>query len=159
MPSTKAVSIALVPLLVLSPIGALFIPSKRRKIVIYVSTAFMVSSCLLMQIATTFSVALVVSGVFGLGYGPFISTEFAMLMDVLPSEDEAAKDISLWHSALVLPQIVATPVAGWLLDTFQHVGKERQPPVQCLGYNVVFGLCIVYYLLGVEATRRLRGVR
>ncbi|KAJ3102229.1 hypothetical protein HDU96_009711 [Phlyctochytrium bullatum] len=159
MPSTQAVSIALVPLLVLSPIGALFIPAKRRKIVIYVSTGFMVTSCLLMQMATTFPLALVVSGVFGLGYGPFISTEFAMLMDVLPSEEGAAKDISLWHSALILPQIVATPIAGWLLDWFQNVGHQKQPPMQCLGYNVVFGLCIVYYLLGVDATRRLKLVK
>ncbi|KAJ3096501.1 hypothetical protein HDU97_005860 [Phlyctochytrium planicorne] len=96
-PSTKAVSIALVPLLVLSPIGALFIPKKKRKVVIYMATLFMVTSCAMMLVARTFTMALIVSGVFGLGYGPFISTEFAMLMDVLPSEDEAAKDISLWH--------------------------------------------------------------
>ncbi|KAJ3164761.1 hypothetical protein HK101_000369 [Irineochytrium annulatum] len=156
MSSTRAVSIALVPLLLLSPIGALVVPMKRRKVVIYVATAFMIASCLLMLVVRGFGMALVVGGIFGLGYGPFISTEFAMLMDVLPNEEEAARDISLWHSALVLPQIVATPVAGWLLDEFQQIGKAKVPPAQCLGYQVVFALCIVYYLLGAEATRRLK---
>jgi MFS family permease len=95
--------------------------------------------------------------VYVLGYGPFISTEFAMLMDVLPSEDDAGKDMALWHSALLLPQIVATPVAGWLLDWFQEIGKRDQ--VQCLGYKVVFIICIVYFLSGAEATRRIHGVK
>ena len=78
-----------------------------------------------------------------------------MLMDVLPSEKEAAKDMALWHSALVLPQIVATPVAGWLLDLFQSVGR---PTYQCLGYNVVNGVCIVYFIIGAYVTTLLQKI-
>ncbi|KAJ3408144.1 hypothetical protein HDV05_005132 [Chytridiales sp. JEL 0842] len=110
-PSTQAVSLALIPLLLLSPVG----------------------------------------------YGPFISTEFAMLMDVLPSTSDAGKDMALWHSALLLPQIVATPVAGWLLDSFQQVGEKDG--VQCLGYKVVFVICMLYFISGAEVTRRIHGVK
>ncbi|KAI9355385.1 major facilitator superfamily domain-containing protein [Zopfochytrium polystomum] len=156
IPAPQAVSYALMPLLILSPIGAMCIPAKKRKIVVYIAAVLMITTCLLLETVTSFEMALVVSGIFGLGYGPFISTEFAMLMDVLPSEEEAAKDMALWHSALVLPQIVATPIAGWMLDTFQRVGR---PTYQCLGYNVVFAVCIVYFVGGAIVTKRIKGVQ
>ncbi|KAI9335319.1 major facilitator superfamily domain-containing protein [Obelidium mucronatum] len=158
LPSDQAVSMALVPLLILAPIASIFIPQKRRKVVVYISAGIMITTCLLLEIATAFYMALVIGALFGVGYGPFVAAEFAMLMDVLPSAAEAAKDIALWHSAMVLPQIFATPSAGWLLDYYQKVGHSMNPPAQCLGYKVTFGLCIVYFLLGVEVTRRITKV-
>ncbi|KAI8613529.1 major facilitator superfamily domain-containing protein [Chytriomyces sp. MP71] len=158
MPATQAVSMALIPLLVLAPISAVLIPKKKRKIVVYFSACIMIATCLLLEVATAFWTAMFIGGLFGLGYGPFISAEFAMLMDVLPSEEEAAKDIALWHSAMVLPQIFATPAAGWLLDYYQGIGNSLHPPVVCLGYKVTFGLCVVYFVTGTEITRRIRKI-
>ncbi|TPX64233.1 hypothetical protein SpCBS45565_g06057 [Spizellomyces sp. 'palustris'] len=113
LPPTRAVSLALIPLLAISPITALLIPSSSRKLTVYSAAVLMCTTALILITAHTFPLALLASSIFGVGYGPFISVEFAMLIDVLPNEQDAAKDMSLWHSALVLPQIVATPVAGW----------------------------------------------
>ncbi|ORY50752.1 hypothetical protein BCR33DRAFT_656540 [Rhizoclosmatium globosum] len=148
IPAYQAVSMALIPLLVLAPISSMFIPHKKRKIVVYTAAAIMITTCILLETATSFAATFVIGGLFGCGLGPFISAEFAMLMDVLPSEAEAAKDIALWHSAMVLPQIFATPTAGWLLDYFQGMGNTMKPPYQCLGYKVTFGICILYLYLG-----------
>ncbi|KAI9202632.1 uncharacterized protein BJ171DRAFT_559034 [Polychytrium aggregatum] len=156
MSPSRAVSIALIPLLTLSPLGALAIPKSRRKVVVYAAAALMALSCVLMIVTTYFYAALAVSGIFGLGYGPFLSVEFAMLMDVLPSKDDAARDISLWHTALVLPQIVASPIAGWVRDGFQPLGTQWD--VQCLGYKVMFSVCLLYFLAGVGITRRIAGI-
>jgi MFS family permease len=135
-------------------LGTLFITLfTSRKTVIYISTVFMTLSSTLLIFLKTFPGALAVSSLFGCGYGPFVACEFAMLMDVLPVPEDAAKDIALWHSALVVPQIVATPVAGWLLDVFQSVGKKSGS--HCLGYNVVFSICILYFLMGADCTRRI----
>ncbi|KAJ3406947.1 hypothetical protein CcCBS67573_g03197 [Chytriomyces confervae] len=158
MPSTEAVSLALIPLLVLAPIAAMFIPKKKRKVVVYVASGIMIATCVLLEVATELWMALLIGGLFGMGYGPFISAEFAMLMDVLPSEGEAAKDIALWHSAMVLPQIFATPAAGWLLDYYQSVGSALVPPIHCLGYKVTFALCIIYFAVGTEITRRIEKI-
>jgi Na+/melibiose symporter-like transporter len=102
MSPTTAVSIAFIPLLVISPIAALFIPKHKRKIVVYVSSVLMIITCIMMMFVTSFPLALVVASVFGLGYGPYLSCEFAMLLEVLPNIHESAKDISLWHSAMYL---------------------------------------------------------
>lgn len=85
-----------------------------------------------------------------------MTVEFAMLMDVLPSQDNVARDMSLWHTALILPQIISTPIAGWLLDWFQAIGKGV---VHCLGYKVT-NLCTIGYLIaGALVTKYINGIQ
>ena len=110
-----------------------------------------------MMLVKSFASAILCSALFGLGYGPFISVEFAMLMDVLPRGEDAARDMSLWHAALVLPQIVATPLAGAVRDLVQPFSAAVG--VECLGYKVIFGVCVTYFVGGVLVTRRIDGIR
>jgi hypothetical protein len=71
--------------------------------------------------------------------------------------DDAAKDMGIWHIALTFPQLVATPLAGFLLDTFQRVGKASGQPT--LGYTVIFSIAIVYFFLGTVFVRRVKKAR
>jgi hypothetical protein len=75
----------------------------------------------------------------------------------LPSEDDYAKDMGVWHVAMTLPQSIATPIAGLLLDNFQRVGQANGQPT--LGYTVIFGIAFVYFLLGTVLVRQVRGAR
>lgn len=128
-----AVSQALIPLLVISPVAAYFCPDISRRHVVYASASLMIASCLIMLTSGSYTMAFIISGVFGMGYGPFLAVEFALVLDVLPSAANAARDISIWHQALVLPQLVATPLAGIMRDYFQRVGDEIG--VKCFGYR------------------------
>jgi hypothetical protein len=76
---------------------------------------------------------------------------------VLPSEENYAKDMGVWHIALTFPQVIATPIAGFLLDNFQLVGTRSGQPT--LGYTVIFALAAVYFVLGTVLVRRVRKVR
>lgn len=78
----------------------------------------------------------------GTGFGAFQSVDFALVMDVLPEEKDKAKDIAVWHLALILPQVLATPVGGVVLDIFERVDCEIG-----LGYILVFVMTSVYFLL------------
>ena len=91
-----------------------------------------------------------------MGYGPFMTVEFAMLMDVLPNARDAARDMSLWHTALILPQIVSTPLAGWMLDLFQEIGNRDH--VHCLGYKVTNVFTIGYLVAGAFITKIIQGI-
>ncbi|KAJ8327617.1 hypothetical protein QVD99_003660 [Batrachochytrium dendrobatidis] len=157
LPSTTAVSYGLIPNLVIAPIAAMMIPKHRRKIVVYISAIFMIAACILIMTTRKFEWVLAVSAVFGCGFGPFISVEFAMLMDVLPNAADAARDMSLWHMAMVLPQIIATPIAGWLLDITQAYGNSQG--MTCFGYKIIYALCIFYFLMGVFMTWRIKGIK
>ncbi|KAI8818301.1 uncharacterized protein EV422DRAFT_551241 [Fimicolochytrium jonesii] len=177
LPPTRAVSLALLPLLLTSPLTALLTTSlPLKKPTVYTSALLFTLTSLLLISTRSFPVALVASTVFGVGYGPFVSVEFAMLMDVLPGRGDVARDISLWHSALVLPQIVAVPLAGVVRDVGQRWGEKagdneltvgggmgmgggEGEERGCLGYQMIFAICIVYFAAGVVATRAIRGVR
>jgi hypothetical protein len=65
--------------------------------------------------------------------------------------------MGIWHMALTIPLLVAPPLAGLLLDTFQAIGRESGRPN--LGYTVIFGLAIVYFSLGTLFVRRVKKAR
>jgi hypothetical protein len=83
--------------------------------------------------------------------------DWALAADVLPSMDDYAKDMGVWHVAFVLPQVIATPVAGFLLDSFQPIGAARNIPN--LGYTVIFLVAVVYFVLGTVFVKQIKGVR
>jgi len=78
-------------------------------------------------------------------------------MDVLPSKDDFARDIALWSTALILGQVMATPLAGVLLDLFQTIGGDYG--VQCLGYTVIWLLGASYILVATILVRKVKGIK
>ena len=104
-----------------------------------------------------FEVAVLMGIVFGLGYGAYQAVDWALASDILPSEDDYAKDMGVWHVAMTLPQSIATPIAGVLLDNFQRIGKSAGQPT--LGYTVIFGIACVYFLLGTVLVRQVKGAK
>ena len=85
----------------------------------------------------------------GIGFGSFQSVDFALVMDVLPKEKDKAKDIAVWQQALILPNALATPVGGILVDYFQSVDCKMG-----LGYIILFIVTGVYFCSsGIFVTR------
>lgn len=128
-----------------------------RKLMVYISGGLQGLVCLALISSGSFELAVISGVVFGLGYGAYQAVDWALASDVLPSEEDYAKDMGVWHIALTLPQVLATPVAGVLLDNFQAVGRAHSQPN--LGYQVIFALAFVYFLLGTVLVRQVRKVR
>jgi len=158
-----AVSICALPMLIcaiLSALGGGIVSDRlggRRKILVYISGGIMVACSFAFIFVKTLALAAAIAGIFGLGYGCFLSVDFAIVMDVLPSKKDYARDMALWNCALILPQVLATPLAGLLLDSFQEIGNNNG--IQCLGYVVIFGVAAVYFFLGTAFVSRIRGVK
>ena len=128
-----------------------------RKLMVYISGVLMGAVCLVFVLSHSFTVAVLMGIIFGLGYGAYESVDWALASDVLPSLDDYAKDMGVWHIAFVLPQVIATPVAGFLLDNFQRVGKSNNIPN--LGYTVIFMMAVLFFLLGTVFVKQIKGVR
>ncbi|XP_055875025.1 uncharacterized protein LOC106073789 [Biomphalaria glabrata] len=92
--------------------------------------------------------------IIGLGFGAYQSVDFALVMDVLPEESDKAKDIAVWHQALVLPQALATPLGGLILDLFEKVNCRIG-----LGYIILFLVTTVYFILSGLFVFRIRRPR
>ncbi len=134
-----------------------------RKKVVYVSNAVIALFALGFIACRTLEQVLAVGVLFGLGYGAYISVDYALGTDVLPSQNDAAKEMAVWHIAMTLPQSIAGPVAGLLISSFgmteEIVNGEKVPHYTVAGYSAVFVLCSLCFALGAYLLRNVRAVR
>ncbi|GFN87201.1 permease transporter [Plakobranchus ocellatus] len=99
-------------------------------------------------------IAGIMAFIIGLGFGAYQSVDFALVMDVLAEDADKAKDIAVWHQALVLPQAIATPLGGVVLDVFEKVNCRAG-----LGYIIIFILSSLYFLLSGIFVFKIRRAR
>lgn len=102
--------------------------------------------------APSFSLMLGLGVLFGLGYGAFVSVDWALATDVLLSRSTAAKDLGIWGISITLPQVVAPLIGGPLLDVFNRVGANR-------GYVALMVMGAVYNLISALTIWKIRGAR
>ncbi|PAA57694.1 hypothetical protein BOX15_Mlig012053g2 [Macrostomum lignano] len=156
---TKGVSMLLIPLLVTAALssvccGLLSDRIGRRKPLIVTGSVLMgCCSALLAGLRgqLAFYVATAVAVVFGFSFGAYQAVDFALLMDVLPDDNDKSRDIAVWQQALVLPQALAVPIGGVILDAF-----ERLNCAAGLGYIILFSVTAVYFVLSGVFVSRIR---
>jgi MFS family permease len=122
-----------------------------KKPVIYFAGALTAGGALGFALTHSFTLAVLIALVFGLGYGAYISVDWALATSVLPDEAKHARDMGVWHIALVFPQLFQG-VFGQILDA----GNRAAPNG---GYPVLFTVAIAFFVLGTVFVSRVRGVR
>jgi MFS family permease len=126
-----------------------------RKKVIQAAGVIMFAAILPFALIDKFTAILGLALIFGVGYGAFTSADWALVADVLPDDSGFAKDMGIWQSSVVVPQLL-NGILGATID-----GVNRQS--QNAGYTVVFMVSALAFLLGsaliakVQIERRLQG--
>jgi MFS family permease len=155
----KAVSLLFLPVLLgafVASLAAGWISDSsggKRKAIVYVSGTVMACACVLFAVTRNYAFDMLLGLVFGIGFGAFSVMDWALATDVLPSKDEFAKDMGIWSLALVMPQMFAAPIAGYLLDHFQSVAPDWN-----LGYTVIFMVSVGYFAAGTYYVKHIHGV-
>ncbi len=130
-----------------------------RKRMVYLSGSFMAAGrrslcrCAICLPWQCLPLSLVLAAVFGLGFGAYVSVDWALVADVLPSEKTFARDMGIWNIALTLPQVLAVVFGGWLLAFGGAMGNLS------LGYTLIFAFLVVFCVLGTITVRFIRGVK
>jgi MFS family permease len=134
-----------------------------RKRVVYLSNLVIAVMTIALIFCDNLLQTMIVGVLFGLGYGAYISVDWALGTDVLPSDKDAAKDMAVWHIAMTLPQSIAGPVAGIILSRFGQrfvfVNGEKIPHYTQAGYAAVFSLAAVCFALGAFLLQNVKKVR
>ncbi len=78
---------------------------------------------------------------FGLGYGAYMSVDWALAVDVLPSLETAGKDLGLWNASSTLPTVIA-PLLGSAIIILVQMHASA-----VLGYRLVFATATFFLLL------------
>jgi len=122
-------------------VGYLIDRHQRRKRWVYLSSAGLALVCMAFIAVTRFPEALVVGAFFGLCYGAYFTSDWALALALLPAGDHAAKYMGIWGIAGTLPQVLAPGIGGLLLDAFNRKGPNW-------GYPVVFLTVVAYLIAG-----------
>jgi MFS family permease len=85
---------------------------------------------------------------FGLGYGAFVSTGWALAIDSVPQLRDVARDLGIWGIASGLPGIMAPIFGGWLL---QRYGSDFN------GYQLLFFVAAGSFALSSLTVLFVRG--
>jgi MFS family permease len=83
----------------------------------------------------------------GVGFGMYMAVDLALVVDVLPDADQAAKDLGVLNIAGALPFTLAPAIAPAILA----VGGDS--------YRVLFGVAAACAVAGAAAILPVKGVR
>jgi MFS family permease len=119
----------------------------RRKVFVLSASAVYGLAMFALAIASDFNGFLVGMAIGGLGFGVYVAVDLALVVDVLPDSDNAAKDLGVLNIAGALPFSVAPGIA---------------PAILALGngsYGVLYAVAGVWAIIGAVAILPVKGVR
>jgi MFS family permease len=117
---------------------------KRRVFVCWAGNV-MAAASLLLAFWPTWPGALLAAGVLGLGYGVYVSVDFALMTEVLPAATDRGKDLGVINIANSLPQVLAPALAAPIVT---YLG----------GYPVLYVLSALVGVAGSVLVYRIRSV-
>jgi MFS family permease len=125
----------------------------RRKIFIAVTAFLYAIGLVFIAFAGSFTVFLIGMAITGIGEGAYAAVDLALVTDVLPNPDEAAKEMGVFTVANTLPPAVAPALAPvFLAIPFGAIGAGGN-------FVALFTASAVFAALGALAIRPVRSVR
>jgi MFS family permease len=118
----------------------------RRKPFVFISSAVAGAGCVLPVISPTFRTIEIFAAFAGIAFGCYLSVDAALVTLVLPSSEDAARDLGVLNIANAGPQVIAPLIAALIIS---HAG----------GYRTLFiagGCCGIAGALAVLPVRSVR---
>jgi MFS family permease len=119
----------------------------RRKVFVLTASIVYGLAMFVIAIASSFDGFLVGMAISGLGFGMYMAVDLALVADVLPDTENAAKDLGVFNIAAALPSSIAPAVAPAILV----IGSGS--------YGVLYAVAGVCAILGAAAILPVKGVR
>jgi MFS family permease len=127
--------------------GRLSDRSGRRKIFVITASIVYGVAMFVIAIASNFNGFLVGMAISGLGFGVYVAVDLALVVDVLPDKDNAAKDLGVFNMAGALPFSIAPAIAPAILA----IGNGS--------YGVLYGVAGASAIIGAVAILPVKRVR
>jgi MFS family permease len=119
----------------------------RRKVFVLTGSMVYGLAMFVVAVAGNFNGFLVGMAISGLGFGMYMAVDLALVVDVLPDNDNAAKDLGVFNIAGALPSSIAPAIAPAILAIGGH------------SYAVLYavaGICAVGGALAILPVKRVR---
>ncbi len=119
----------------------------RRKIFVLTASIVYGLALFVIAVASSFNGFLVGMAISGLGFGTYVAVDLALVVDVLPDRDKAAKDLGVFNIAGALPFSIAPAIAPAILA------------ISSGSYGVLYAVAGVCAIIGAFAILPVKGVR
>ncbi len=119
----------------------------RRKIFVFTASIVYGLAMFVIAIASNFNGFLVGMAISGLGFGVYMAVDLALVVDVLPDKDNAAKDLGVFNIAGALPFSIAPGIAPAILA----IGNGS--------YGVLYAVAGACAIIGAAAILPVKRVR
>ncbi len=122
----------------------------KRKILVFIGGMMMGITALTFVFAHSMLLILSMGLVFGIGYGIYLSTDWALAVDVLPPGPTQGRSMGLWQASFNLGQVGAGFIAGLLIAPLSHVMPLGE------AYRLLFLVTFFYFAVGSVFIYRVR---
>ena len=125
--------------------GVLSDRSGRRKPSVILAGYVMAFAAVLLAVWPTWTGALVAAAILGFGAGVYLSVDQALVTQVLPTDEDRAKDLGIINIASSAPQVLGPAIAAPIVA---YLG----------GYSVLFATIAVITIAGTVLVRKIESV-
>lgn len=129
-----------------------------RKPLVYLACFVMALTYVGFAFSRTFTAVAIFCAVYGIANGAFVSVDYALACDVLPSKKNAAKDLGVWGISAFLGTMLGPLIIGPILHvvgTTPGIPDHYSDP----GYVTIMTIGAVYVLIGGFLLKFIRGAR
>lgn len=133
-----------------------------RKALIYLSSAVIVVSYAMFMFSRTRGIALLAGAVYGVGNGTYLSVDYALACDSLPSKDKAARYLGIWGVGAFIGTLLGPLLIGPSLLLFGDKGDvdaDGTPMYDIEGYIVILIIGISCIAAGASVVAPIRSSR
>jgi MFS family permease len=119
----------------------------RRKVFVFSASVVYGLALFVLAVAGSFNGFLVGMAIGGLGFGLYFAVDLALVLDVLPDKNSAAKDLGVFNMAGAVPFALAPAIAPFILAIGGH------------SYGALYAVAGLCAIVGAFAILRVRRVR
>lgn len=122
-----------------------------RKKVVIASGVLMFCTLVPFALIPSYTMMIGLAVLFGVGYGAYLSSDWALVSDILESSATSGKDMGLWQMSVATPQLVT----GGLGVGIDWLNRQTHP--NFYGYSVAFLIAAFGFLFGSTLVKRVKG--
>jgi MFS family permease len=120
----------------------------RKRVVVQAGVVMFVALAAFCFVST-YALVAPLAIIFGIGYGAYLSADWALVSDVLPDKDSPARDMGVWQMSVAAPQVFSGLIGG-LIDWGNLFGPGT-------GYRIAFGMASIALLMGSLLVTKIKG--
>ncbi|SHJ96942.1 MFS transporter [Alicyclobacillus tolerans] len=87
---------------------------------------------------------------YGAGYGAFLSVDWALALDTMPSLENIARQLGIWGIAATLPTVIAPAVGGFMLHRPVPLAHSYFYLFWLAGLTILAGAVVVWFAGGIQ---------